>query len=223
MRALAASLLLLCLSPCARPQDSLPLVQAGDWTKFRSHSQDLLRTIRATDPTVLGETDRKVEALLRNPGDDPQEAMAKIQNLLDSFCLIGIHINPESRVKAARGPARAELTHNAARLVLLKIHNEAGITTALRVYGRELLSAKEQEKDRWLEAAFLTTPPLSKTLTGLPLEYRVLRLTPREVGKREATLKFDAGQGTQDLGFRAEVPILFRISSARPVPRKEPG
>jgi hypothetical protein len=39
-----------------------------------------------------------------------------------------------------------------------------------------------------------------------------LRLTARESGKREATLKFDAGQGTQDLGFRAEVPLLFRVA-----------
>jgi hypothetical protein len=36
-------------------------------------------------------------------------------------------------------------------------------------------------------------------------------LTALEAGKREATLNFDVGQGTQDLGFRAEVPILFHV------------
>ena len=43
------------------------------------------------------------------------------------------------------------------------------------------------------------------------MEYLLLRLQAHEWGKREATLIFDVGQGTQDLGFRAEVPILFAI------------
>jgi hypothetical protein len=53
--------------------------------------------------------------------------------------------------------------------------------------------------------------PLGKTLTGAHLEYLPLRLVAHEAGKREATLKFDVGQGTQDLGFRAEVPVLFTV------------
>jgi len=43
----------------------------------------------------------------------------------------------------------------------------------------------------------------------------VLHLIGREAGKREATLQFNVGQGTQDLGFRAEVPVLFTITEAR--------
>jgi hypothetical protein len=41
-------------------------------------------------------------------------------------------------------------------------------------------------------------------------------LRTRQSGKREATFQFDVGQGTQDLGFRAEVPILFAIQKATP-------
>jgi hypothetical protein len=48
------------------------------------------------------------------------------------------------------------------------------------------------------------------------VEYVLLRLRPREAGKREATLHFDVGQGSQALGFCAEVPILFTI---KPAPR----
>ena len=55
---------------------------------------------------------------------------------------------------------------------------------------------------------------MGKTLSGARLEYVPLRLTPHESGKREATLKFDVGQGTQDLGFRAEVPVLFTVRKA---------
>jgi hypothetical protein len=39
----------------------------------------------------------------------------------------------------------------------------------------------------------------------------MLFVNSRETGKREATLSFDIGQGTQDLGFRSEVSLLFNI------------
>src|SRR5439155_10419838 len=36
----------------------------------------------------------------------------------------------------------------------------------------------------------------------------------RDAGKREATIAFDVGGATQDLGFRAELPVLFDIQPA---------
>jgi hypothetical protein len=63
--------------------------------------------------------------------------------------------------------------------------------------------------DRWLDAAFFTSQPMKPQLSGLTLEYLILQLHSRDAGKREATLGFNVGQGTQDLGFRASVPILF--------------
>jgi len=51
--------------------------------------------------------------------------------------------------------------------------------------------------------------PLEKELSGLKLEYRILQLYSRDAGKREAKLSFNVGQGTQDIGFRNDVDILF--------------
>ncbi len=48
----------------------------------------------------------------------------------------------------------------------------------------------------------------------MPLEYRLIELYSRDVGRREAKLMFDVGQGTQDLGFRNEVNILFNCEPA---------
>ena len=59
----------------------------------------------------------------------------------------------------------------------------------------------------WLDAHFAGP----SRLTGARVEFLTLRLTAREPGKREATFRFGVGQGTQDLGFRAEVPILFTV------------
>ena len=59
-----------------------------------------------------------------------------------------------------------------------------------------------------------TQPPMTAELSGLRVEYAVALLYGSEAGKREATIAFDVGEGTQDLGFRAEVPVLFDVRPA---------
>ena len=54
-------------------------------------------------------------------------------------------------------------------------------------------------------------------LSGLGVEYRVLSVYSRDAGQREAKLTFDVGQGTQDLGFRSEIDILFTADKASTV------
>jgi hypothetical protein len=125
-----------------------------------------------------------------------------IQRLLDRSCLVGVHINPEMRVKVARGPAPPALVERGWRPFLVKVRNEAGTTATLRATSAQLAH-------RWLDLLMAYEPPLSPTLSGLELEYRIVRLYSHDAGQREASLAFDVGQGTQDLGFRNEVPILF--------------
>ena len=56
--------------------------------------------------------------------------------------------------------------------------------------------------------------PLKPRLSGLPLEYQIIQLYSRDTGRREAKLSFNVGQGTQDIGFRNAVPILFNCVPA---------
>jgi hypothetical protein len=137
---------------------------------------------------------------------------ARLQELLDPHVLLTISINPESRVKVARGEARAELRQSQAVPVLIKVVNEAGVTAVLRPTSPQ---ADPNAKDRFLDLKMHTDKPLSATLSGRPVEYVILLLTSREGGRREATIGFDVGQGTQDLGFRGEVPVLFTIAAAQ--------
>jgi len=58
---------------------------------------------------------------------------------------------------------------------------------------------------------------MTPNLSGLGIEYALALIYSGESGKREATIGFDVGQGTQDLGFRGELPILFDIRPAVPV------
>src|SRR5262249_60575051 len=126
----------------------------------------------------------------------------------------GASVTPERRVRAAGGRGEARLRQGRETVVLLKVHNQAGVTQALRVSGPQLRAAGEDADGRWLEAAVQTDRPREPALSGRRLEYVLLRLTAREAGKREATLKFDVGQGTQDLGLRAEGPGVFTVRPA---------
>lgn len=157
-----------------------------------------------------------------------------IQNVLDKLCIAGVSINPESRVSVVEGPAKRELVQQGWRTFLVKVHNEAGVTAPLvpespnllPVYQRGTKNAREKpmtdEKlvqpgdvpNRFLDAQMFDKQPLKPALSGLELEYRILQLYSRDVGRREAQLGFHVGQGTQDLGFRNSVPVLFNCVPA---------
>jgi hypothetical protein len=150
-----------------------------------------------------------------------EAAATSIQRLLDCHCLAGVEINPEMRVKVAPGAEARELVENGWRHFLVKVHNQAGTTAVLRgisAQARRLAGALPDElRHLWLDLLMFDSQPLTRTLSGLVLEYRIVQLYSREPGRREATLTFDVGQGTQDLGYRNEIPILFTIRPAEAV------
>src|SRR5688572_21771508 len=65
--------------------------------------------------------------------EDSDAVVDAIEHTLDPLCLVEVQINPESRVKAFAGPAKAELVEQGWRVFLVKVHNEAGVTAKLRV------------------------------------------------------------------------------------------
>jgi hypothetical protein len=164
---------------------------------------------------------------------------AAIQRLLDPHVLLVVRINSEARVKAARGPAPAALQQAGYTPVLVKVINDSTVTKALRIRspqagppyaGMARLSMTRQDqlhllldpkyrpdRDRFLHVEMFTGQPMTPKLSGLKVEYALALIYSSEAGKREATLGFDIGQGTQDLGFRGEVPVLFDVRPAVPL------
>ncbi|HIE98704.1 MAG TPA: hypothetical protein EYQ63_17270 [Fuerstia sp.] len=164
---------------------------------------------------------------------DDRAAVKRVQELLDPLCLTEVNINAESRVKVKAGPVSKQLMQQGWRTFLVKVHNEAGINPELKVespnaapvYQRgkgtrqqprtdEKLVNPSDVPNRWLDVSLLNREPMTKKLSGLLVEYRPLLLFSRDVGKREASLAFNIGQGTQDIGFRNAVPILFDCEPA---------
>jgi hypothetical protein len=195
----------------ALPAQSLPLVEEVDWPAFRGHGNELLAGLKKLGTPLPSAAAKAVESLLaeKEPADPRQAALA-VQKLLDAHCLVGVHINPESRVKAARGERRPELVRDQATYVLVKVHNEGGVTHPLSVASEQAVRGKA-DAGRWVEVTVVNDKPFAGRLSGRRVEYRVMKLVACQSGKREATLSFDAGQGTQDLGFRSEVPVLFTV------------
>jgi len=166
----------------------------------------------------------------------------KIQRALDAHCLFVVSINPEMRVKVAPGQAKPELVEQGWRQFLVKVVNESGTTAPLRavspnavsVYSDEGGGPKRSASDQfyrekgqnlpladnaqlWLELQTYDAQPLGKSLSGLPLEYRIIQLYSRDAGRREAKVSFNVGQGTQDIGSRNEADTLFTCLPARTI------
>src|SRR5438046_5365710 len=134
--------------PCALQGMSL-IVAAGDAprlpivknTELQPLVAQVRRVIEATDylGTPFSATDKQALETALNQ-TDADEAGEAIQNVLDNYCLFGVDINPESRVKVAQGPAKPELVEKGWRQFLVKVHNEAGVTAELRTASPNALS-----------------------------------------------------------------------------------
>ncbi len=166
---------------------------------------------------------------------DEPSAVARIQEVLDRRVLATVHINPESRVKVDTGMPRPELVQGGTRIFLVKVLNDAGVTAPLQVQspntGRVFVPSHNgvgdpeprkvlgdtQVRERWAEMSVYTEPPMRPRLSGLPVEYAILQIYSRDVGQRTASLGFNVGQGTQDIGFRNDVDILFDVVPSHPV------
>jgi len=157
-----------------------------------------------------------------------KETVHEIQKILDPYCLAIININPEARVKVEKGQAEAVLHQHGWKTFLVKIHNEPNLTAHFDVESpnahpvfhkstshdrmkEENRLTKGQVDNRFLEIAMYNDRPMQHNLSGLELEYAILQVYSRTSGKKEAELSFNAGPGTQDIGFRNAVNILFDV------------
>ena len=160
---------------------------------------------------------------------DPAERVRSIQAALDPLCLFGVTINPEGRVSVDRGPAAATLGQHEWRVIPAKVVNQAGATSELKVSSPSAEPvfrvstnqpspkpglAPAEVADRWLDVGFVTSRPMTAPLTGLAVEYRLIKLYSRDAGPREARFRLSIGPGTEDLGFRGELDVLFACDPA---------
>jgi hypothetical protein len=225
-----------CLAASAEPP-GLPVVSGVELQPLTAQVKRVTEALQSLGAPLSESERRALDSAFSST--DEEQAGAEIQRILDVHCLASIDINPEMRVKVAAGPAARELVERGWRTFLVKVHNQAGATAELRVVSPNAQSVHNAAQNKtasdqyyrkrgggknrldaaqlWLDLEAFNKQPLSKELSGLALEYRVLSLYSRDAGQREAKLEFNVGQGTQDLGFRSEVDLLFHCAPAREV------
>lgn len=164
----------------------------------------------------------------------PDEAAAAeaLQKVLDSHVLLNVDINPESRVKVEQGAAKPDLIEEGARLFLVKIANQGHVTAEFNVespnsgnvYIRssgqpdpKITLTPRDSKDKWADISLYQRAPMRKRLSGLEIEYQILEVYSRDAGQRSAKISFNVGQGSQDIGFRNEVTIVFNAAPTRQI------
>lgn len=189
------------------------------------------RLVEALDylGSSLSDKDKKQIGSLADetPSD---KTVAELQAILDPYCIAMVHISAEARVKVLNGPAsrNATLTQGGWKSFLVKVHNEATTNAALEwespnaapVLHGSSGAPNPQEKNlitpgelsnRFLDLAIYRRRPMKAALSGLSLEYQIVQIYTTAEGKREATLGFHVGQGTQDIGYRNAISVLFTV------------
>lgn len=225
-------LVILALAACKTPvskQAATKIIEGVEPQPLLAQALRLDEALTFLGSALSAEDARRIRDLQQQPLT-PATA-ATVQRILDPYCLAMVNINPEARVKVARGPAAARLIQGGWTSFLVKVHNEAGVTAQLEAASPQALpalhistySARALAKNRltpgtvqnrFLELQVYRNQPLLPRLSGLSLEYAVIQIYSKDAGKREAELSFHIGQGSQDIGFRNAIPVLFDIRPA---------
>ncbi len=229
---LVSTLLTATLSLSTIAADDLPVVSDVEGQPLAANVTRLIEALQFLGAPLN-------EATTKIIGDAARQRDAeKLQQLIDPQVLLVVSLNPEVRVKVARGPAKAVLQQGGFTPVLVKVVNDSTVTRQLRITspqsgpvysGASLAILQRQAQtelnenentagaERFLEVAMFQAPPMTRNLSGLEVEYAIALIYSSEAGKREATIGFDVGDGTQDIGFRGESPVLFECRAAIPV------
>lgn len=155
-------------------------------------------------PLPLAATDR----------DSPGQATGYTQLMRDLVTQrwLLVEINPESRVKLKARELQAPLAVDRPYRGLVEIRNESGITAPLVIEAIDLAERPAKPpawfEIRWTESGQTAAAPL----TGRTLEWKVVEIVCHRAGRSEVRLQANAGQGTQDLGFRAVADIQLETN-----------
>lgn len=139
----------------------------------------------------------------------------RIESYIRNQVLLRVTISPEGRVSVRGGSADTVLIAGQPKLFLLRVENASGgkpaVALQTRYSGGEHVPFQFELAGKGSEAR----------LRGSPVDYLVFSITAEQAGRHEITLGLEAGQGSQDLGFRGEVPVLFTVKPTAHPSRRE--
>ena len=129
-----------------------------------------------------------------------------------SLVFLDVSINPESRVKLAARKQRIRVPDGKPAYLLMQVENLAGITAPLKIEALNLVSTPVSKAD-WCQVKVVDHPQAQVEFSGSENEFRLLEIIVNKPGLWELRFVGEAGQGTQDLGFRATADVLVETQS----------
>ena len=119
------ALLFAAMLPVQTQAETLPIVTAVERQPLASSTKRLVEALDYVGAPLSKQDTAALQAALALENDT--QAVRGIQKVLDRYCLAGVHINAESRVKVQEGPAAKTLANQAWSTFLVKVHKAVGI------------------------------------------------------------------------------------------------
>jgi hypothetical protein len=225
----AAAAVFLSSSPQASSGAALPLVDDVSRQHLEESAARIVQALEALGDPIADADRARLEAAAQQ---SDEEAIEAIQQVLDSYCLVGIYIDDEAWLKvqpASFDPEDRRLVRNKWRTFLVKVHNEGTVTTPLDVASPQSLMQSELDQggptpqsshrdsfswSRWIRIRWFQEPPMHRNLSGKHLDYMIIQIYSRDAGVRAADLIFNLGGGQVARGHYADTSVLFYVGDS---------
>src|SRR5262245_37317937 len=122
-----ALVLLIGLVPIASAADPVPVVAGVEGQPLAANAERLVKALDFLGRPMAAEPAKQLAQAITD------KDAKKIQEILDKQVLFVVNINPESRVKVARGPAEAKLQQAGWVPTLIKVVNESTVKKPLKI------------------------------------------------------------------------------------------
>src|SRR5262245_29432331 len=208
----------------------LPKVEKVDLQPLAAQAKRIADTLDFVG-SPLPEADRKALEAAKSPAD--------VQAVLDKHCLAAVTAAGQKEpLQVVAGPAKPELAEQGWRVFLVKVVNPTGLSKLeLRPdspNAQPMLKGStsspaptvmslDEVKKRFLELMSFNNQPLTRDLSGLELEYRVLQVYCRDAGRKEAALGFSlVGDVVEKVkgpdGKETERTVRKAVATGAPIP-----
>lgn len=193
VRGCGAALLFLSLAFTALAGDArLPQVRDVERQPLLAQVSRLQEAMEFIGQPLSPQVRDRLNAAARETSD--VKAAGAIQRILDPLCLGAVVVQTNGSLHFQPAAVNPRLIEQGWRAVLVKVINAPGATDVLRVDSpgaRPLPESTAAEVPlRWIDVEMYDRRPMNPTLSGLPLEYRIVQLWAREPGLCGAPLAF---------------------------------
>ena len=189
-------LLLIASSTVTRADESWPMAARVERQPLLAQLQRLRDTLNHIGMPLPKETETQLMQLVDNADED--SLTARVQELLDPHCLAAVSLRKDAAPVVVRREAKAELIEQGWQRFLIKVLNDPEVRVRLRIDSPNAKplphSPEEDVASRWLSLSMFDGQPMTPTLTGLPLEYRIVEVYSRDAGEQTARIEFAAPQ-----------------------------